>query len=84
MAFWKPSRPSPAKPATRPAEKPAEAARSIDPNSENQAKLSQTAKLPKLELQDEVAGEPAKRGFDPYNSGVFNVKDTWSKVNRKK
>jgi hypothetical protein len=39
----------------------------------------------KLELANETAPEaaPSKHGFDPYNSGAFNRRDTWSKVIRK-
>jgi hypothetical protein len=35
-----------------------------------------------LESGSSKGDQPAK-GFDPYNSGAFNVRDTWSKVIRK-
>lgn len=40
---------------------------------------------PGLQLADDSNLEVADaKGFDPYNSGAFNFKDTWARVNRKK
>jgi hypothetical protein len=46
----------------------------------------QPADKSRLKLQDEtLVNEPVgKQGFDPYNSGAFDFRKTWNRVNPKK
>lgn len=36
-----------------------------------------------LGIEAVPAAAPSKHGFDPYNSGAFDRRDTWGKVIRK-
>lgn len=40
------------------------------------------SKTPASRRQSEDTS-PSKKGFDPYNSGVFDARKTWEKVIRK-
>jgi hypothetical protein len=83
MAFWKPSSPkSVVPPAVASATEPAEP---VKPGM-TQSVPSKAHKAGPGVLDETTtdAADPRKKGFDPYNSGAFNLKDTWSRVNRKK
>jgi hypothetical protein len=78
MAFWKPSRsehepvePSPPAPVVRQGMTQAAPRKALKPGP------------PLLDGASDEATAP-KKGFDPYNSGAFNFKDTWARVDRKK
>ncbi len=80
MAFWKPSQ-SKSEP---------DAGSTSAPVASMKPKIAQltqpTASKTVRQLLDAAGddAEPQNKGFDPYNSGAFNFKDTWSRVNRKK
>jgi hypothetical protein len=78
MVFWKRSTltkeatpQQPARPPVAPAVKPV-----AEPKSSDKSGLATI---------DETGPQtaPAKNGFDPYNSGAFDRRDTWGKVIRK-
>lgn len=81
MVLWKPSRPKSLEPPA--------VASAATPVAPVKPQVTQPAppKPHKTGLDLDEMGEADSRnskGFDPYNSGAFNIKDTWSKVNRKK
>jgi hypothetical protein len=74
----------PAKPAPPGAESPTPTrASDSKPTTTDQHKPADKSGL---KLQDEtLENEPAgKPGFDPYNSGAFDFRKTWNRVNPKK
>lgn len=80
MAIWKSSRPKPVELAETSA--PTPVVKQVVAPSVPSKKLKT-----ELELLDETGDEainPKNKGFDPYNSGAFNFKDTWARVDRKK
>ncbi len=80
MAFWKPSRPKLVEPAVTSATTPVSPIKPV---------IQPPPKKPRPDLSvldetDDEAADTRNRGFDPYNSGAFNAKDTWQRINRKK
>lgn len=82
MSLWKRSTPQtyttpePPQPATAPIAMPIVARKpAVKP-------LGKRIETKRLELEDSKA-DLATKGFDPYNSGVFNRRDTWERVTRK-
>jgi hypothetical protein len=74
----------PAKPAPPGAESPTSTRVSdVRPTTADQHKPADRSGL---KLHDEVVEkEPeGKQGFDPYNSGAFDYRKTWNRVNPKK
>lgn len=75
MAFWKPSHPkSPVSGAVK--QTP------VAPPVRQKTDAKSTPRKTDKHLQDAV--DDPNKGFDPYNSGTFNAKHTWSRVDRKK
>lgn len=72
MAFWKTSPPKKTDHSQSPSRHP-EAASAQATDKHN----------PALEGLDDIQDRPANKGFDPYNSGAFDVRHTWERVNRK-
>jgi hypothetical protein len=75
MVFWKRSTPKPEAPQQQP--RPA-----VTPKA---APVAERTPVVRTEPASPDAAEPAapKNGFDPYNSGAFDRRDTWGKVIRK-
>jgi hypothetical protein len=78
MVFWKRSTPKketipqqPVRPSVAPTAAPVA-----------ERKPADKSRLAILDDKDPEA-PPSKNGFDPYNSGAFDRRDTWGKVIRK-
>jgi hypothetical protein len=75
MVFWKRSSPkstaAPARPARAAAAAPVVQRKPEEPVT------------PAVKDSIQVEAAPEKGGFDPYNSGAFDRRDTWGKVIRK-
>ncbi len=77
MAHWNPPHPNhaePRKPTVVPHAKPAPAATtSAKPTTKT-----------RLQIAAVETDDSANKSFDPYNSGTFDSRHTWERVNRKK
>lgn len=71
-------------PLSKPPQSPTDA---TPPNKPADAALKEGAKVsPNLQPADDQSleqGSSRSKGFDPYNSGAFDRRQTWEKVTRK-